>query len=71
MLHMRLSKLIVAGRLLAVLAVYSMRWSGSLHFDDEVNLDGLYGVSDFVSSLRFAFSGASGPTGRPLSRLVL
>ena len=64
---MRLSKLILAGGLLVVLAAYSMGWSGTLHFDDEPNLDGLSGISDFASGLQFVFSGESGPTGRPLS----
>ena len=64
---MPLPKLILAGGLLAVLAAYSMGWSGTLHFDDEANLSGLHGISDFASGLQFVFSGESGPTGRPLS----
>ena len=64
---MRLPKLILAGGLLVVLAAYSMGWSGTLHFDDEANLNGLHGISDFASGLQFVFSGQAGPTGRPLS----
>ena len=64
---MRLPKLILASGLVVVLAVYSMGWSGTLHFDDEPNLNGLHGISDFYSGLRFVFSGGAGPTGRPLS----
>ena len=64
---MRLPKLILASGLLVVLAAYSMGWSGTLHFDDNPNLDPLHGVSDFASGLRFVVSGPAGPTGRPLS----
>jgi len=64
---MRLPKMILAGGLLLVLALYSMGWSGTLHFDDEPNLNGLYEISDWTSALSFSLSGASGPTGRPLS----
>ena len=64
---MRLPKLILAGGLLVVLVAYSMGWSGTLHFDGEPNLNGLHGVSDFATGLRFVVSGESGPTGRPLS----
>ena len=64
---MRPPKLILAGGLLVVLALYSMGWSGTLHFDDGANLNGLHGISDFASGLQFVFSGESGPTGRPLS----
>ena len=60
-------RLILAAGLLSVLAIYSLAWSGTLHFDDEANLNGLYGISDFTSGLQFVFSGESGPTGRPLS----
>jgi len=60
-------KLILAGGLLLLLAIYSMGWSGTLHFDDEPNLNGLYGISNWTDALRFSLSGGSGPTGRPLS----
>lgn len=60
-------RIILVSGLLVVLAIYSMAWSGTLHFDDEPNLNGLYGISDWPSALRFVFSGESGPTGRPLS----
>jgi len=60
-------KIVLAGGLLLILAIYSLAWSGTLHFDDNSNLDGLYGVSDFTSGLQFVLSGESGPTGRPLS----
>ena len=63
-----LPKLILAAGLLAVLALYSMAWSGTLHFDDEPNLNGLYSVSDVTSGLRFTLQGVAGPTGRPISR---
>ena len=62
---MRLPKLILAGGLLVVVALYSMAWSGTLHFDDKANLNGLHGNSYFVTGLQFVFSGASGPTGPP------
>ena len=64
---MRLPKLILAGGLLVVLAVYSMGWSGTLHFDDEPNLDPLYGISDLHSGLTVCYFWRAGPTGRPLS----
>lgn len=61
-------KIILAAGLLTVLTLYSMGWSGTLHFDDESNLGGLYGVSDWTSAVRFSLSGEAGPTGRPLAR---
>ncbi len=63
-----LPKIVLTGGLLLVLALYSMAWSGTLHFDDEPNLNGLYSVSDFTGALRYSFQGGAGPTGRPLSR---
>ena len=53
--------------LLAVLAAYSAAWSGTLHYDDEINLGGLKGIDGAWSAVEFIFSGASGPTGRPIA----
>lgn len=66
-LSRKFPKVVLAAGLLLVLAIYSLGWSGTLHFDDEPNLSGLHGVSDFASGLQFTFSGEAGPTGRPLS----
>jgi len=62
-----LPKVILFTGLLLVLALYSLAWTGTLHFDDEPNLNGLHSVSDLASGLRFTFQGGAGPTGRPLS----
>jgi len=58
---------LLAAGLLAVLAAYSAAWSGTLHYDDEINLGGLQGISDAWSAIEFIFTGASGPTGRPIA----
>jgi len=63
-----LPKIVLTAGLLLVLALYSLAWNGTLHFDDEPNLNGLYSVSDFTSALRFTAQGVAGPTGRPISR---
>jgi len=60
-------RIVLIGGLLLILAIYSMGWNGTLHYDDEANLDGLYGVEDWSSAVSFALQGHSGPTGRPLS----
>ncbi|RFF27646.1 MULTISPECIES: hypothetical protein, partial [unclassified Wenzhouxiangella] len=50
-----------------IFSIYSLAWSGTLHFDDKVNLNGLQSIADWTGVLQFIFSGESGPTGRPLS----
>ena len=63
------SSIIFFALLILAGAVYQGGWSGTLHYDDEQNLAGLYGISDLQSALVFAVSGESGPTGRPISLL--
>lgn len=60
--------------LLSMILIYSFGWSGSLHFDDEVNLGGLarvfaQGDLDPRAASEFIFSGHAGPLGRPIALL--
>ncbi|MGY6555324.1 MAG: hypothetical protein ACXIUM_12480 [Wenzhouxiangella sp.] len=48
-------------------AIYSLGWSGGLHFDDEPNLEGLALIQQGGSTQAFVFSGISSPLGRPLA----
>jgi len=63
-----LPRMTLLAGLALVLALYSLAWNGTLHFDDEPNLNGLYSVEDLTSALRFTAQGAAGPTGRPIAR---
>lgn len=62
-----LPKIVLACGLALILGLYSLAWNGTLHYDDEPNLNGLYGVSDLTSAIRFSLSGEGGPTGRPVA----
>lgn len=53
--------------LAAVWILYTPGIGGAFHFDDEASLAGLRQIVDIDSALTFIFSGATGPTGRPLS----
>jgi hypothetical protein len=57
-----------------VLWIYHFAWTGTLFFDDEVNLQGLVkvfaeGYLDPSSALSFILNGEAGPLGRPLALL--
>lgn len=57
---------LLAGLVIAAVA-YAPGLSGTLHFDDRANLDGLATVVDAESALEFVAQGSAGPTGRPLA----
>lgn len=50
-----------------VIWLYSLGWSGSLHFDDEVNLSGLEAFQYTGDWLAWLSSGQAGPGGRSLA----
>jgi len=60
-------RILLVGGFILIFAIYSMGWSGTLHFDDEANLGKLAEINDASSALYFIFGGGSGPTGRPIS----
>ena len=65
---LRLPKLILAGGLLVVLALYSMAWSGTLHLMTSRISTACTAFRISPAGCSLFFSGESGPTGRPLSR---
>lgn len=71
LMHTRTGQLPAAIILLAALLVawfaYLPGTGGSLHFDDQSNLQQLRVVQDRDSALRFIASGTAGPLGRPLA----
>ena len=53
--------------LLLLAFVYSMAWSGGLHFDDAPNLGSLAQIENPLDALDFISGGSSGPLGRPVA----
>ncbi len=64
--------LLLVGVALAILltfTIYRQALTGSFHFDDAPNLEGLASASDLASSIFFVFGGKAGPLGRPIALL--
>lgn len=58
--------LVLAG---VVIAIYSLAWSGSWHYDDFPSLSGLDNVNGLITAIGYATEGIAGPLGRPIALL--
>lgn len=57
---------VVLGAFLVMVA-YLPGLTGALYYDDYSNLEGLSGIADLQSAVRFVFDGHAGPLGRPIA----